>query len=52
MTFIHGLLIGGAIAFIAGIFVYRNNQKMFGKYADKIDDLHDKLEQEAKKKKK
>jgi hypothetical protein len=31
-------------AFVAGVFVYRNNKKEFGKYADKVDDLYDKVE--------
>ena len=39
LGFILGLLVGG----IAAIFVYRNNQAKISKYADKIDELYDKL---------
>ena len=40
INFILGLAIGGVIA----IFVYRNNKAKISKYADKIDELVDKLD--------
>lgn len=41
------LVVGvGAVAFAAGIFVYRNNTKLFSKYADKADVLFDELKKE------
>ena len=40
INFLLGLAIGGVIA----IFVYRNNKAKISKYADKIDELVDKLD--------
>ena len=44
LQFIAGLAVGGIIA----IFVYRNNQRKISKYADKIDQIWDKLEESQK----
>jgi len=39
LNFIIGFAVGGVVA----IFVYRNNKKKISKYADKIDELWDKI---------
>ncbi|AGO47557.1 structural protein [Cellulophaga phage phi4:1] len=41
-------LVVGVGAFVAGIFVYRNNVKDFGPIADKIDGKYDTIESEVK----
>lgn len=46
--FITGLAVGGGIGIIAGIFIYRNNKVKLSKYADKVDELYDKLEDTVK----
>lgn len=38
------LAAGAAIGFVVGIFVYRNNAGLFGKYADQVDAKYDALE--------
>ena len=48
MDFIYGVLIGALIGGIVAIFVYRNNKKIISKYADKVDELVDKLEKKDK----
>ena len=39
LSFLGGVLLGGIIA----IFVYRNNQKLIGKYAEEVDELYEKI---------
>jgi hypothetical protein len=45
------LILTHAAAFVAGIFVYRNNVTKASDIADKVDDVVDLVEEKVKKKK-
>jgi hypothetical protein len=38
------IVISAVVGFVAGVFVYRNNTKLFGQYADQVDAKYDALE--------
>lgn len=49
-TWLGGLIIGLLIGGVGMIFVYRNNKALLSKYADKVDEAYDKIEEIVKEK--
>ena len=45
MDVVLGVLSGAIIGAVVMVFVYRNNAKLIGKYADRVDEVYDKLEE-------
>jgi len=44
MEIVITFLIGSVVGFVAGVFVYRNNEKKISEVADKVDGIADKVE--------